>query len=352
VLKDILPLLISGQVSLGRVAQAMSLLIPFVWVFALPMGMLTATLLVFGRFSADQEFTAVRAGGISLLSIISPILLLSLGLCLVSAMVNMEIGPRSRVAYKKLFTKLQVEIATAYLPEGRFQSFGDRLFVVKKNRGGELEDVLMFDLKKGETLHAQRGKLEMDMPNKQIILRLFDWKGLNIGEHQVLTPASSELTVTLPIEQQNPGPQKPSIDDMTFWQLRAELQVLRRQADQAVAAANLLPREARVKQEQYARQLKTFAADAYFNLHRQVSFSFACLGFTLIGIPLGIRVHRRETNVGIAIALVLVAVYYSFVLVAQGLATHPEYAPHLIVWLPNFLFQGVGAVLLWRANRG
>src|ERR1700741_5107173 len=88
-LREILPLLVSGQASFSMVAQGILLLLPFLLAYALPMAILTATRLVFGRFSADQELTAARASGISLLSLIGPILVLSLGLCVLSAAMNL-----------------------------------------------------------------------------------------------------------------------------------------------------------------------------------------------------------------------------------------------------------------------
>src|SRR5881392_2291089 len=153
VLKEILGMLINRQATLLMAIQAVGLLIPFVLVFALPMGMLTATLLIFGRFSADQELTAVRASGISLLSVTSPILLLSLALCALSAWVNMDIGPRCRIAYNGMIGKIRAELLGVYLPEGRIiraDMPGTRtngyLLYVGKNHQRELRDVMAYQL--------------------------------------------------------------------------------------------------------------------------------------------------------------------------------------------------------------
>ena len=357
-LREILPLLVNRQVTMAVVVEAAGLLIPFAWVFALPMGMLTATLLVFGRFSADQELTAVRASGISLLSLISPILLLSLALCALSAIVNMEIGPRCRVAYTNIRYKLLADLTGTQLPERTYikDLNKDYIIHVDKNRGGELEDVMVWVLK-NETnmvnyIRATRGKLDVDVANKRIRLVLYDGKSLDLREGQMVLTSFVEVEKELDLSQKMKTTFQPTLSDMTSGQLWDELHRWERLLKDPGPVNGLTPSQLRAKKWELAMMGGDPTTPIRFQIHQQIAFSFACFGFTLVGIPLGIRMHRRETNVGIGVALVLVAVYYSFILLGHALDTRGEYAPHLIVWLPNFLFQAIGAVLLWRANRG
>lgn len=345
-LREILALLVNRQATLGGVAQAIALLLPYVLVFALPMGLLAATLLVFGRLSVDQELTAARAGGISLIALITPVLLLSVGLALLSAWVNLSLAPRARVTYKELLYGLGMARPAAFLVENRFISDypGWTIYIHKRN-GDELKDVILYQEEGGECVRRTRGrhgKIFVDEAARKIRFQLSDadiytraQRGApspneplrpGLPDPDWMTFSVGELTVDVDFKEVLPMNRKPGLADMTFAQLRDELRAQR------------------------ARGVDTTPVQV--QLHRQLSFSFACVAFTLIGIPLGIRAHRRETSLGIALALVLVLVYYSFFIVGQALETRPQLHPHLILWLPNFLFQGTGAWLLWRANRG
>ncbi len=356
VLKEMFTILVSHQATLGMVMEAVGLLIPFVGAFALPMGMLTATLLIFGRFSADRELIAVRASGVSLLSLITPILLLSLLLCGFCAVVNLEIAPRCRVAYNNLRFTVQVELVSALLPEGRFVTdFPGIMFYAEKNRGQELQNVTVFHLENGmvaTTLHAPRGQFQVDATNRQVVVELFDVKSVRLEKGRSLPFYYSALAIPLDLERKSKSPKKPSITDLTFAQLQDEMRELESRLSLPMALEQLPPEERRNWRRELDRQRAELTSPLRVQIHRQVAFSFACFSFTLLGIPLGIRVHRRETNVSFAIALVLVLLYYGFLVLGQSLATRSEWLPHLIVWVPNFIFQAVGAVLLWRANRG
>jgi len=370
----VLPLLFGGHVSLWLVVKAVGLLTPFAVVYALPMGFITATLLVFGRFSADQELTAARAGGISLLSLIMPVLLLSLLFCGLSAWFNMELGPRSRVAFINLRRDLASELANAQIPEGRcIKDFPGYLFFVEKNRGGELENVNIYRLPTAtnppSTLHAVRGHLLPNRASNQLVIDLVDARIITLGP-KTLIHSSPTLSLNFSLNAVTNRVSKPKISDMTFVQLQQELRELKELNFSAVAPdASVAGREnlqginlaavatnTPAEKNEVVRAAEKIRQQAIgrvtVEMHREIAFSFACFGFTLVGIPLGIRVHRRETNIGIGLALLLVVVYYAFIMLGESLAAHPELYPHLILWLPNFIFQGVGAGLLWRANRG
>jgi lipopolysaccharide export LptBFGC system permease protein LptF len=347
VLRDILHLLIAGQARLGIVMEAIALLIPFVWVFALPMGMLTATLLVFGRFSADQELTAARASGISLLSLITPVLLVSLLCCALSAWFSMYLGPRSRVAYLDLRTELLADLANVQLPEGRFINISTNdVFYAEKNDHGKLKNIIVQRLQPNMMMEAPTGEIEFHSTN--LVVTLFDARNIVIFTNgESLMMAIPKYTQPINFNSIKKESSKPSITDMTFWQLQDELHELQQQLPQTISTnqTSATLSDARKMPQNLIEQVRV-------NMQRQIAFSFASFGFALVGIPLAIRVHRRETNIGMALALVLALIYFSFIILAQNLCFRPEFFPHLIVWIPNFLFQAVGAFLLWRANRG
>lgn len=358
VLKEILGLLVSRQATPGMVVRAIGLLIPYVMVFALPMGMLTASLLVFGRFSADHELTAVRASGISLISLVTPILLLSLLLSVVAAVINCYVAPKCRLAYKSLLFELGTSRSANIIPEKTYiKDFPGYIVYVSKVNDTNLEEVLIYQLREDKMesySRADGGMIHFDRPNNVFTVFLTNSHQVFFREGRRLPQTLIEATVQFSYTNISPRlGRKADLSDLTIFELRAELEELEKRMEQGGPVEKLPSENLQEQMRQLRSQRKLdLTLPVRVQIHRQVAFSFACIGFTLVGIPLGIRSHRRETSAGIAVALILVVIYYSFFILGQSLETRPELAPHLILWIPNFLFQAVGIVLLWRANRG
>lgn len=354
-MQELLPLIVRGQATFLMVGEAFLLLTPFVFAFALPMAMLTSTILTFERFSGDQELTAARASGISLLSLSAPILLLGVVLCGASAAINMYIAPQCRVAYNGLRNDMRGALANFKLPEGYTDLPGDPYYTIytRRNRNQNLQDVMVYSAENetnNKTVVAPTGHLFVDVTNQQLILLL-----TNATLHDSVGDISYfGHEMTLKITNLTSGVKSGvAITDMTFSQLQQELRkrnVGSAISSNAVTSAASMDQVKRKKALQ--KNLSDFEEPIRMQMHKEIAFSFACFGFTLIGIPLGIRVQRRETKIGVFIALGLIAVYFAIQLIGQSLVSHPQYAPHLLMWFPNLMFQAIGAVLLWRANRG
>lgn len=356
-LREVLALLVNRQATLGVVLEAVALLVPYVLVYALPMGLLTATLLTFGRFSADQELTAARASGISLVALVSPVLLLSLLLTGLSGWFNLRLAPQCRMAYKELFHRLGMKRPTKLLAENQFiKDFPGYIIYVGSVQGDILKNVVIYQMETNRppplaeetdgtntspalvvqtnanpaiprvelVLTAREATLSIDPTNSQIRLFFPEVEGVYRDSWQL--GGAQDRPLVLPFRAASlPRRAKPRLSEMTFGRLMQEYYEYRRCGIDTTPVA--------------------------VQMHRQVAFSFACVGFALVGIALGVRAHRRETSAGVALALVLVLIYYGFIVLGQAWETRPERFPHLVLWIPNFLFQIVGAFLLWRVNR-
>ena len=357
VIKEILQLLVNRQATLSLALHAILLLIPYVLAFSLPIGMLTAALLVFGRFSAEQELTAARASGISLVSLVTPVLLLSVAVSALCAWLNCDIAPSSRAAYKALLFNAQTNHPANILRSGEMVPLGDYMIWVGKihKDGTNLDTVRVAQwTREGEpkkSAEAPTATLARDPVHHQIILNLHGASAWEYTTNGWAPWASGELPLIVNVDAQAQTLLTLPPSDMTFRQLWERLRELDRPQPAPLPRQKADGSPAKARREA-VRIISDFTTPVMVYLHREVAFSFACIGFTLIGIPLGIRAHRRETSVGVATALVLMLIYYSFIVLAQAWQYHPERAPCVIVWLPNFIFQAVGAVLLWQANRG
>lgn len=377
-LKQVVALLISGQAGLPTVFKAIALLLPYVLTFALPMGMLTAALLVFGRLSADQEITAARANGISLASLALPVLLLSLGFAGVCAWVNLDLGPRSRAAFKRLLHEAAFSQDRPLITEGRFiTDLPGMVFYAGRVRGPELEDVVFYQLENGRRvrdLRAPRARLELDRTNRQLRLTFFEARALEWipaappppATNDVLSatnepaPATPALETNAPAAaEMNAPPAAPPEEGEGQWQpiflTETTLPPIALPAlggrGHVTQTSDLTFRELREERERLHALGLPDTMPIDLQMHRQVAFSFASFVFTLVGIPLGVRAHRRETSAGLALAVLLLLTYYAFIIIGQALEGRPELHPQWFLWAPNLLFQLAGGWLLWRADR-
>src|SRR5207253_9695805 len=65
IFRKLLPLLVNHDVPMEYLITFIAYVLPFSLIFTIPWGLLTAILLVFGPLSADNEFIALRATGVS-----------------------------------------------------------------------------------------------------------------------------------------------------------------------------------------------------------------------------------------------------------------------------------------------
>ena len=336
IFRKLLPLLVNHDVPVEYLVSFIAYVLPFSLIFTIPWGLLTAILLVFGRLSADNELIALRSNGVSVPRVCISLVAIALVCTVISLWLNVQVAP---AAQEKLRSNLY-DLATRN-PMALFGSdqvideFPGRKIYVGKKEGNKLENITVFEMNEQalpvRVTFARTGVLEADLPNKQILMKLYDARYQQRDEknpldlrkiHDGINMAEGTLPISLD-ELYEKEKKRPSRSALSIEQLLEQLK-----------SENTRERSA-----------------SRTEINKRFSFPFACVAFAIIGVPLGVTAHRRETSIGFAMGLIVATTYFLFVIVGDTLRGNPHAHPELLVWFPNVLFIVLGVFLFRRLAR-
>ncbi len=145
--------------------------------YAIPMGILTAAILVFGRLSADNEITGMRACGIGLREIISPVIFLGLVLTLICLYLQNTAIPNYGFATRRLKARIGLQDPDALLQPGETISLPGYTINFDRKEDGYLHRVQINQYQRRELvsiIFAKMAAIELDREKESFNLKLID----------------------------------------------------------------------------------------------------------------------------------------------------------------------------------
>ncbi len=302
-------------------------MVPEVLRFTIPTAFLCATVLVFSRLSADNEITAMKASGVSLWQIISPALLLAVGLSAFCFWLGVSFAPICRYKADALARAEAVKNPLALLEAGRFvDEIPGYAIRIGRRQGNKLYDIHIL------VMNSETGALEQDITARsgrvipreekrvlELILKDATFANLNLsgepgGEQSVSRVATDEFT--FPISYGATLDRRPLLRKLKYMDMSMIFARIYLDAEQGW---NTTPH--------------------YVEIHQRMSMALSPIAFLLIGIPFAIRQKRADTSVGLLGALILGLGFYVFVVLTDSIKYQERLHPELLVWLPSILYQ-------------
>ncbi len=150
-------------------------------VLAVPMTILAASLMAYGKFSEQNEYTAVRAAGVHPFRIIRPVLGVAIIMTLFLGWFSNEVLPEANYKARALFLDIRMKKPGFDLQENTFyEGIEGYTFLVRSipSESDSLYDITLFQSpEKGRdraVIKARKGLLESDERNMSLTLRLYE----------------------------------------------------------------------------------------------------------------------------------------------------------------------------------
>lgn len=327
---------LSRGLPLGTTMIVLILVIPKILALTIPLSVLIATMLVFGRMSADNEITAMRACGISILQIISPIMILTFLLTCLCLYLQLDLSPRYSGKARNLLKNMKAVGAiqanpAAILEAGKpveYENF--HVYIDDKVGDNEIKGIQIFILSKDrerikQDITATCGRLEADKEKEMLKIILFD-----------------ATTVVYDEQSKQPARIFAKRKEFSIDYGRKLNEIKIGEKPQFLSIKELLGRT--VMYKKLGRDITRLEVE----LNQRIALGLSPIALLLLGMPLAIRTSRKETSIGLFLSVLLAGLFFISIMVFQAFYMHPEYHPQILLWIPNIVYQVGGTIFIYR----
>jgi lipopolysaccharide export system permease protein len=321
---------VDGKTPLMLVVKYYLILFPSVMIRIVPISLLLAVLYSLSSLTKNNELTAMRASGVSIIRLMIPFLSVGLFFTLVVGVVHETIGPRAAYwCYNFVREQKKSDPAAVYVKQDlaiknqvtrRIWLVGE--FDIRDYRMKQIEVIQQredtSDAKKIRAKDAQW--LDGRWWFRDLVEQVYDQDGNPMGPPRfALTEEMEELT------------EEPSLFLNEF-------------KDPEFLSSLELMDYLKTHKHRERPALARIEAD----LHSRLAMPWTCFIVTLLGIPFGSQTGRKGAFLGVALSIGLFFGYYVLVNVGLGVAKSMLVPAVVGGWLPNIIFLAIGLVMVYR----
>jgi len=327
--------LIVNNAPFGLVMKLLWSLIVNFLPLGMPVAFLVGVLMAFSRLSGDSEIVAMKSGGMSLRRVSVPVFALSLGVSVLSLLLNLNWAPWSEVNSRNVLLKIGNRKFASSINEGTFTSgFFNLLLYTEKsnNRAGKMEKVFLYDdrdpehpmavaAKTGELIRVQSGEDDLG----GLVLQLEDGSlhqtDASDSEYQKMDFGTYQVFFGIP-------------DKTGQFAFKPRMYRMQELLEQLSLKDNTPERR---------RELDT-------EFWRRIAVALTPVLFVLLGIGFGVSRTRGARAGVMLVAFTTMALYWQIQVTSIAMGERGQLPAWLAVEIPNILVATLGALMFRRAS--
>jgi lipopolysaccharide export system permease protein len=190
--------LVGKDLPAGVIIEVLLLFIPFIVALTLPMAILVAVLYGFSQMGVDNEITAMRANGVSVLQMLRPVLLAGVLLTFTNLFFVDQILPRTNLRLLNLQTDIAQKKPTFSLKEQVMNNLPGSQYFLQASRiepgTGHMREIVIFDMSPADgrrVIYADSGYMAFEAGGKDLGLQLYDGR---VHEYKTAEPGTVQVT--------------------------------------------------------------------------------------------------------------------------------------------------------------